>query len=42
MTARLVAEGVTVGYGGDPVVHDLTLALPDGCVTAIVGPNGCG
>jgi iron complex transport system ATP-binding protein len=39
---RLGAEGVTVGYGGDPVVRDLTLDLPDGLVTAIIGPNGCG
>ena len=41
-TSRLGAEGVTVGYGGDPVVHDLTLDIPDGRVTTIVGPNGCG
>ena len=39
---RLGAESVTVGYGGDPVVRDLTLDIPDGQVTAIVGPNGCG
>ena len=39
---RLQAESVTVGYGGDPVVRDLTLAVPDGQVTTIVGPNGCG
>ena len=36
------AELVTVGYGGDPVVRDLTLDIPDGKVTSIVGPNGCG
>ena len=41
-TSRLGAEGVSVGYGGDPVVRDLTFDLPDGKVTAIVGPNGCG
>ena len=40
--SRLGAERVTVGYGGDPVVRDLTLDIPDGKVTAIVGPNGCG
>ena len=39
---RLGAERVTVGYGGDPVVRDLTLDVPDGQVTTIVGPNGCG
>ena len=42
MSSRLGAESVTVGYGGDPVVRDLTLDIPDGQVTAIVGPNGCG
>ena len=40
--SRLGAELVTVGYGGDPVIRDLTLDVPDGLVTAIVGPNGCG
>jgi iron complex transport system ATP-binding protein len=40
--SRLGAELVTVGYGGDPVVRDLTLDVPDGLVTTIVGPNGCG
>ncbi len=42
MACRLRAEAVTVGYGGDPVVRDLTLAIPDGQVTSIIGPNGCG
>ena len=42
MTSRLGAELVTVGYGGEPVVRDLTLDVPDGLVTTIVGPNGCG
>lgn len=42
MTSRLGAEQVTVGYGGDPVVTDLSLDIPDGKVTTIVGPNGCG
>jgi iron complex transport system ATP-binding protein len=41
-SARLGADAVTVGYGGDPVVRDLTLEIQDGRVTTIVGPNGCG
>jgi iron complex transport system ATP-binding protein len=41
-TVRLAAERVTVGYGGDPVARDLTLEIPDGKVTTVVGPNGCG
>ncbi|WP_341928322.1 ABC transporter ATP-binding protein [Nocardioides psychrotolerans] len=40
--SRLGAVGVTVGYGGDPVVSDLTFDVPDGKVTTIIGPNGCG
>jgi len=40
--ARLGAENVSVGYGADPVVRGLTLDVPDGLVTTIVGPNGCG
>ncbi len=40
--SRLGAENVTVGYGGAPVVDDLTFDVPDGKVTSIIGPNGCG
>jgi iron complex transport system ATP-binding protein len=40
--ARLRTEAVTIGYGGDPVVRDLSITLADGKVTTIVGPNGCG
>ncbi|QOC90668.1 ABC transporter ATP-binding protein [Micromonospora craniellae] len=42
MNTRLGVENLTVGYGGDPVVRDLTLDVPDGAVTTIIGPNGCG
>jgi iron complex transport system ATP-binding protein len=40
--SRLSTASVTVGYGEDPVVHDLSLTVPDGKVTTIIGPNGCG
>lgn len=40
--SRLRAESVTVGYGEVPVVRDLSLTVPDGEVTTIIGPNGCG
>jgi iron complex transport system ATP-binding protein len=33
---------LTVGYGREPVLRDLTLSIPKGTITAIVGPNGCG
>ena len=39
---RLQASRLTVGYGAEPVVHDLSLDIPNGKVTTIVGPNGCG
>jgi iron complex transport system ATP-binding protein len=39
---RLEARGVTLGYGERVVVDALDLAIPDGAVTAVIGPNGCG
>jgi iron complex transport system ATP-binding protein len=42
MTSVLRAERLTLGYGDRSVVHDLDLEIPEGKVTAIVGPNGCG
>jgi iron complex transport system ATP-binding protein len=39
---RLSTDRVTLGYGGAPVVDDVTLALPDRATTVIVGANGCG
>ena len=38
----LRAEGVTAGYGGPPIVEDVSLAVLSGKITAIVGPNGAG
>lgn len=40
--ARLRAEGVRLAYDGRVVVEELSLAIPDGRITAIVGPNACG
>ncbi len=40
--SRLTVEEVTLGYDGDDIVHRLSLAVPDGAVTSIIGPNGCG
>lgn len=42
MTARLSARALTLSYGGRAVVDGLDLDVPDGEVTAIIGPNGCG
>lgn len=38
----LSARDVTLGYAGAPVIAGLSLALPAGQFTAILGPNGCG
>lgn len=38
----LQVEEVTLGYGERTVVHDLSLLLPAGRITAIVGANACG
>ncbi|MCY1141194.1 ABC transporter ATP-binding protein [Actinoplanes sp. Pm04-4] len=39
---RLQARGLRLGYGDDIVVDGLDLDVPDGAITAVVGPNGCG
>lgn len=38
----LSAQGITVGYGGEPVLTDLDFAVAPGQFTAVIGPNGCG
>lgn len=40
--SRLRTEQLTIGYDGKTVITDLTVDIPDGRVTAIVGPNACG
>jgi iron complex transport system ATP-binding protein len=39
---RLLADSLDLGYGERLVVEGLSLAVPDGKITAIVGPNACG
>lgn len=38
----LVAESVTLAYEEKTVIRDLSVSIPQGKVTVIVGPNGCG
>lgn len=40
--ARLEAEAVTLGYAQRRISEDLTVRIPDGSFTVIVGPNACG
>ncbi|MFJ7951671.1 ABC transporter ATP-binding protein [Lysinibacillus sp. NPDC096418] len=39
---RLQIESIRVGYEGKTIVHDLSLQIPDGKITTIIGSNGCG
>ncbi|HEY9691161.1 MAG TPA: ABC transporter ATP-binding protein [Oculatellaceae cyanobacterium] len=38
----LTARNLTLAYEGTPIVQDLTLAIPTGKITVLVGANGCG
>jgi len=38
----LHVENVTAGYGGSPIIEDVSLDVHEGKITAIVGPNGAG
>jgi ABC-type branched-subunit amino acid transport system ATPase component len=40
--ASLRADGVTAGYGGDPVIRDVSVRAEPGEVVSIIGPNGSG
>jgi ABC-type branched-subunit amino acid transport system ATPase component len=38
----LRAQGITAGYGGDPVIRAITVSALPGQVACLVGPNGSG
>ncbi|MEM8630819.1 MAG: metal ABC transporter ATP-binding protein [Pseudomonadota bacterium] len=38
----LEIRGITVSYGGTPVVLSVSTRVPEGSMTAIIGPNGAG
>ncbi|QSB14652.1 ABC transporter ATP-binding protein [Natronosporangium hydrolyticum] len=40
--ATLRTDGLRLGYDGALVIDDLTVSVPAGRITALVGPNGCG
>jgi iron complex transport system ATP-binding protein len=39
---RLAAAGLRLAYDDRVVVEDLTVTIPDGSFTVVVGPNACG
>ena len=39
---HLSVEDLTAGYGGVPVIEDVSLSVDRGEITAIIGPNGAG
>ncbi|MDQ1102743.1 iron complex transport system ATP-binding protein [Nocardioides zeae] len=41
-STRLAAEDVTIGYDKRTISSGLTVGIPDGSFTAIIGPNACG
>jgi ABC-type Mn2+/Zn2+ transport system ATPase subunit len=42
MSAAVMAEGLSVGYGGRPVLHDVSFAADPGQTVCVLGPNGGG
>jgi ABC-type branched-subunit amino acid transport system ATPase component len=40
--AILRAEGITAGYGGVPVIRDVSISVGPGEIVAVIGPNGAG
>jgi iron complex transport system ATP-binding protein len=41
-TTRLLTQTLTLGYGDRQVVREVSVAIPDGEITVVVGPNACG
>ena len=39
---ELAVRSLEAGYGGEPVLRDVSVTFPAGRVTALVGANGCG
>jgi branched-chain amino acid transport system ATP-binding protein len=40
--AILQVNGVSAGYGGPPIISDVSMHAESGRITALVGPNGAG
>lgn len=42
MTALLEIEALSAGYGGSPVLHEVSFSVPRGAIVALLGANGAG
>ena len=42
MSAMLSVHGVTAGYGGAPIIEDVSLDIAANEIAVIIGPNGAG
>jgi len=42
VSALLIADGLTAGYGAAPVLQDVSLSLEPGRILAVLGANGAG
>jgi branched-chain amino acid transport system ATP-binding protein len=42
MSALIEVEGVTKAFGGVVANNDVSLSVPDGSITGLIGPNGSG
>ncbi|KAB8143439.1 ABC transporter ATP-binding protein [Chloroflexia bacterium SDU3-3] len=40
--SMLETQDLTLAYDGQPIIHQLSAAIPAGKITALIGPNGCG
>ena len=39
---KMIAENVTITYGGVPAVENVTMKFKEKSVTSLIGPSGCG
>lgn len=42
LTSALTTRKLTLAYDGVAIIQELSLAIPAGKITVLVGPNGCG
>ncbi len=42
MTSSFITQDLTVSYGDKTILNGLSLQIPKGKITTLIGPNGCG